>query len=262
MNRKIDGAIRFRKSEETEGFSAEALMKSIEEGYLTKRRPGGFTKKTSFAPSSIGYGHAVCPRYWYLAFEGGQFVDSFDAKGLATMQTGTDAHSRLQKSMKDAGILVAEEVELKMADPPIRGYADVLVKIGDESVVGEIKTTSEQIFDLKVRSKKPSVNHLLQILIYMRITNRRKGFLLYENRNTLELLCIEIEMTEKNEEILDNALDWMRKVYKNWQEQTLPTRPYRSQTVKICANCPVNKLCWEGRPEGVVKLPKMEVPTL
>ena len=262
MGRAIDGTIRFRKEDSVETFTGESLIKVLENQYLARKRPDGFTQKKTFSPSSIGYGHAVCPRYWYLAFDGGDFVEETDAKGVATMATGTDAHTRLQGLFKDAGVLIAEEVEIKLADPPVRGYMDLLIKWGDEAIVGEIKTTSEQIFALKQTSMKPSANHLLQILIYMKATGKKKGFLLYENRNDLSLLVIEVEFNEKNQEILENALDWMRLVYKTWEEQTLPTRPFRSQTVKVCQKCPLNKVCWEEKPDGVVKLPKMEVPTV
>lgn len=260
MSRAIDGTIRFRREDPNKGFSGEKLIKALEGAYLEQKRPNKFTKKQTFSPSSIGYGHAVCPRYWYLAFDGAPFVETNDAKSVAVMDSGTAAHSRLQKSLRLAGVLADEEVEVKMTDPPIRGYMDVLINMDGEYVVGEIKTTSEQIFTLKQVSNKPSPNHLYQILIYMKATGRKKGFLMYENRNDLSILVMEIDFNEKNEAILEQALDWMRLVHKAWTDRELPKRPYRNQTVKICQNCPLNAHCWEVIPEGDVKLPKMEVP--
>lgn len=259
MSRAIDGTIRFRKVDPNKGFSGEKLIKALEGAYLQQKRPNKFTKKVTFSPSSIGYGHAVCPRYWYLAFTGADFVETNDAKSVAVMDSGTAAHSRIQKSLKIAGILDAEEVEIKLNDPPIRGYVDVLLTVDGEKVVGEIKTTSQEIFTLKQVSMKPSPNHLFQILIYMKATGRKKGVLLYENRNDLSVLAMEIDFNEKNEKILEDALEWMRMVYKAYEESDLPKRPYRSQTVKICQNCPLNKVCWEETPEGETKYPKMEV---
>lgn len=260
-NKSLDGTIRFRKVEESEAFSGDALINLMEKTYLKSRRPDEFKTKKSFAPSSIGYGHAVCPRYWYLAFDGVEFVETTEARNIAIMQTGTDAHARLQGILKEAGILIAEEVELTYKNPPIRGFMDALIKWNGEAVVGEIKTTGTDAFQHKRLKRKPSPNHLLQILIYMKITGKKKGFILYENRDDLSLVVIEIDWNEKNEAILDKALEWMRLVYENWENQTLPVRPYRSQTVKICQNCPLNKACWEDKPEGVVKIEKMEVPT-
>lgn len=262
MDRKIDGAIRFRKSADSPGFTGEKLISALEGAYLKQKRENKWTQKKTFSPSSIGYGHAVCPRYWYHAFTGAEFVEGGDGLGIAVMANGTAAHSRIQAALKESGVLVAEEVEIKMTDPPIRGYMDVLISIDGESVVGEIKTTSDNIFNMKKTSGKVSANHLFQILIYMKATGKKKGFVMYENRNDLNILVIEVDFNETNEAILENALDWMRTVYAAYQEKQLPMRPYRSQSVKICQKCPVNKECWENNPEGVVKLPKMEVPVL
>lgn len=261
-DRTIDGAIRFRKASTDAGFTGQKLVAALEGAYLKQKRENKWTQKKTFSPSSIGYGHAVCPRYWCLAFTGAEFVERGDGLGIAVMANGTAAHSRIQTALKESGVLVAEEVEVTMTDPPIRGYMDVLVSIDGEHVIGEIKTTSENIFNMKKTSGKPSANHLFQILIYMKATGKQKGFILYENRNDLNVLVIEVDFTKANEEILESALDWMRLVYKTYQEEDLPMRPYRNQTVKICQNCPVNKVCWETLPEGTVKIPKMDVPVL
>lgn len=260
--RQIDGEIRFRKVEVTEGFSSQKVIDALEKGYLSQKREDKWTQKKSFAPSSFAYGKGVCPRYWYLAFDGNEFVETNDAWSIPIMGHGTTAGARIADAFRGAGVLVADEVEVTMKDPPIRGFIDVIVRIGTDVVIGEIKTTSEDIWRAKQVSMKPSAAHLLQILTYLKATGKKKGFLLYENRNTLQVLIMEINFDEKNEQILENALEWMREVYRAWEEQTLPKRPYRSQTVKVCQECPLNKVCWEETPEGVIKIEKMEVPQL
>lgn len=260
-SKSLDGTIRFHKTQVVPEFTGENLISVIEDAYLKSRRPNQFTLKVSFAPSSIGYGNANCPRYWYLAFDGGDFVENTEARNLAMMQSGTDAHARLQRTLAAAEILVADEVELKWSDPPIRGFMDALIRWGDEKVVLEIKTTSQEVFIHKRLTRKPSPNHLIQVLIYMMITGKNKGVVLYENRNDLQLVACEIEMNEKNKKILDEVLEWLREVYSSWEAKELPVRPFRSQTVKICQSCPLNKVCWEERPNGTVKIAKLEVPT-
>lgn len=178
------------------------------------------------------------------------------------MANGTTAGIRIADAFRDAGVLISDEVEITLKDPPIRGFIDVIVRIGKDVVIGEVKTTSDQNFTLKRVSMKPSPAHLLQILTYLKATGKKKGFLLYENRNTLDVLIIEINFDEKNEKILEDAFNWFRLVYKAWEDQTLPMRPFRNQEVKLCQACPVNKVCWEDKPDGDVKLPKMEIPVL
>lgn len=262
VGRTVDGGIRFRKAEATDGFSTDKVIKALEAGYLAQRREDKWTQKKSFAPSSLAYGKGVCPRYWYLAFDGNEFVETNDALSIPVMAHGTTAGVRIANAFRESGTLVADEVEVIMSDPPIRGFIDVIVRIGTDTVIGEIKTTSQEIFNLKTISNKPSPAHLLQILIYLKATGKEKGFLLYENRNTLEVLVIPVEFNQTNEKILEDVFEWMRLVHKSWEDRVLPKRPYRSQTVKVCADCPLNKVCWEETPEGDVKLPKMEIPTL
>jgi CRISPR/Cas system-associated exonuclease Cas4 (RecB family) len=262
MARTLDGAIRFRKAAVTDGFSTAKVIEALEAGYLTKKREDKWTQKTSFAPSSLAYGKGFCPRYWYLAFEGNDFVETNDAKSVPVMENGTVAGKRIADAFRDAGVLVGDEVEVRLTDPPVRGFIDVIVRIGTDVVVGEIKTTSQEIFNLKQVSMKPTPAHLLQILIYLKATGKKKGFLMYECRNDLSVLIMEVDFDEKNEALLEQALEWMRLVYKSFEDKELPKRPFRSQSGKVCMECPVNKVCWEERPEGTVKIPKMEVPTV
>lgn len=261
ITRSIDGQIRFRKANEAEEFSSQKVIEALEAGYLAQKRDDRWTQKTTFAPSSFAYGKGVCPRFWYLAFEGNHFVETNDALSIPVMANGTAAGQRIANAFREAGALISDEVEVKLADPPIRGFLDVIVRIAGEVVIGEIKTTADNIWQAKRISMKPSPAHLLQILTYLKATGKKRGFLLYENRNTLEVLVIPINFDEKNEAILENAFEWFRKVYKAWEDKTLPRRPFRSQAVKVCQACPLNKVCWEEKPEGTVKIEKMEVPT-
>jgi CRISPR/Cas system-associated exonuclease Cas4 (RecB family) len=257
MSREIVQGLKFRKPAAFDGAAFSAL---VEKAYLDSRRESKHTQKVSFSPSSIGYGNGTCPRYWYLAFEGGHFEETTDALGVANMMNGTDAHTRLQKLFEQSGVLVATEVEVKLADPPIRGFIDALIRWEGEIVVGEIKTTRQEAFLFRQTSMKPAPNHLFQILIYMKGTGKSQGFLFYENKNTQEFLVIPVEMNERNEKILEDALEWLRTVRKAWEEdKTLPERPFRKNN-KICKNCPVYELCWNQTGPGEVNIPVMEVP--
>lgn len=256
MSRDIVRGLHFRKT--TEPFDAEKLSRALEQGYLAQRRESKHTKKTTFSPSNIGGYQGVCPRYWYLAFTGGQFVDDKDAMSIATMANGSDAGKRIQKAFRAAGVLVAEEVEVRLADPPIRGFIDVLIKWDGEVVVGEIKNTRHESWIMRQSNMKPTAQHLLQLLLYLKATGKKKGFLLYENRNSLEFLVIPVEYDEKNEKILEDALAWMRKVYKAWEDEKLPERPFTRKS-KTCKDCPVWDWCWNELPDGDIKIPAMGV---
>ena len=272
MSREIIASLKFKREVST-GFTAAALEAAIEKGYLMNVREDEHKTKKTFAPSSIGYGHGTCPRYWYLAFSGAPFVETTDALGVANMMNGSAAHDRLEKIIEQAGVLVSKEIKMELKDPPVFGFIDVMVRINGEVVVGELKTTRQEAFLFRQHSHKPSGNHLYQILIYMHATGKDKGFLFYENKNDQTFLIIPVFMNEKNKVILDEALEWLRLVRKNWEsihpdgdierepvdpDLNLPKRPWTRRN-KICRECPLFEHCWEVKPDGNVLIEPMAV---
>lgn len=251
------------------GLNAKVIEDLVEKGYMAHVREAKVTKKETFAPSSIGYdGNARCPRYWYMAFEGKYvFEESTDAMGMATMMNGRYAGERFGEVFEKSGSLVALEAEIITQDPPIRGYIDALIRIENEDgeeevVVAEFKTTKDAIFTIRKNTMKPLAYHLYQILIYMKATGKKNGFLFYENRDDLSFLVIPVTMDERNEKILEDALEWLREVRANWEAEgdTLPTRSF-TKSSKQCKYCPVKRECWENLGEGTVTIKPMVVAT-
>lgn len=242
----------------------------IEQGLLAQRRPAkDFTQKKTFSPSTIGYGHGTCPRFWFIAFTGtDSWQDDVDPMGVANMGVGSMVHNYIQTALKSSGFLVEEEVEIKLEDPPVRGYLDAIVEWMGELLVCEIKTTRQESFIFKETSGKPSANHLIQILLYLRAKKIQRGFLLYVNKNDQTMLVIPVEMDEENTRLLDEVLDWLRTARAAYDAGTLPQIPFvrarnsGEPSNKICRECPVQKDCFNKYGEGVVDIPLMEVPKL
>lgn len=260
--RDISKALLFRKA--PEGFDSAKLAGMLEKAYLAQRRETKFTQKTTFSPSSIGYGKATCARYWYHAFTGCVFDESAtDALGVANMANGTAAHERIEPLFEQAGIPTQREVEILLADPPVRGFADVRLELDGKDVIGEVKTTRQEMFLVRQSTMKPAVYHLYQVLLYLEATGADLGFLIYENKNSQEFLIIPVEMTEQNRKILDEAMDWMRLVRKTWEDGDVPNRGFPTARNKNCRECPVRATCWaEDAPEATVTIPLMETPKL
>ena len=78
------------------GFDKEKFLQEFDDTYESK---AGFTQKKTFAPSTIGYGHGNCARYWYLAFNGADFEDTATPKAKAAMENGTFTHDRIQSRL-------------------------------------------------------------------------------------------------------------------------------------------------------------------
>jgi len=233
----------------------EALIEKIQSGYIVNRVDKFQIKKT-FAPSTIAFSHGECPRYWYLAFEGANFVDNADAYGGANMTAGTKSHERIQQAMADAGILKDSEFKVTYDDPPIFGFGDVILDWAGMDLLGEIKTMPNEGFEYRKISGKPKTGHLIQLLIYMKILNRSKAILIYENKNNHELLLFPIEVNDTYKKYINNTFEWMDKVFAAWKSKQLPIKNYRSNA-KVCKICPVKKAC-DNAGDGVIKIASLE----
>jgi len=231
------------------------LVEKINSGYIAKRGTK-YQQKKSFAPSTIAYGHGECARYWYLAFEGGDFQDYADPFAGANMTNGTKSHERIQEAIKDSGILIDSEFKITYDDPPIFGYGDVMLDWQGEELLGEIKTAMQEGFEYRKKTRKAKNGHLIQLLIYMKILKKTKAVLIYENKNNHELLAIPVTATQSRIEWTNRAFDWMREVRKAWEDKTLPKKNYRSNS-KICKTCPLASVCATAG-EGETKIAALE----
>lgn len=259
MAREIIGNLKFQKAQNPDGFDANEFAKMIEKAYTDGQQQESFTQKKTFSPSTIGYGHGNCSRYWFIAFTGAEFEDKFDAMARANMDNGTMAHDRIQKVMGKTGVLKATEVEITHDDPPIRGFADAIIEWNNQEVVGEIKTAKDEVFSLRQAEMKPSANHLLQILTYMKIRKAKQGFLYYENKNDQSYLIIPVNLNERTKQIIDDCWEWLRETYKAYQENKLPERPF-TKSQSACKYCPVKTTCWKKMDDGEIFIPAMVTP--
>lgn len=229
------------------------LVDAIHKGYVANNEPK-FTKKKTFSPSTIVFGHGKCPRYWYLAFEGNTFYEEREGKSQANMESGTDRHARIQAAMEGAGIMVANEEKVSFDDPPIFGFLDSIIKWKDSEYLVEIKTQNQDAFERHKKSMTASTYHIVQLLIYMKIFKKKKGMVMYENKNTHDLLVIPININQKHVDFVDYLFGWMKEVYAAWKDKKLPEVPYKNNDVKVpCSSCPVQQACKEA-PKGDIKI--------
>jgi CRISPR/Cas system-associated exonuclease Cas4 (RecB family) len=236
-------------------IDTKAFIAKVESGYTEGRNVPSFKTKKSFSPSSLVYGNGACPRYWFLAFSGVEFIDDATPYAVANMDNGTRSHDRIQTAIENAGIMVEKEKRIVAQDPPIFGFADAVVQWEEEQPVVEIKTMREESFAYRKFAKPPNY-HLMQLLIYMKILAKRWGILLYESKNSHELHAITVEVNPEYIAWVDYAFDWMRGVRKQWESGEIPQKPYRSNS-KICKNCPIAKACAEA-PKGKEKMLPLE----
>ena len=240
----------WQAQESTEPFAD--LVRAIEEGYRKDNVPKHMQKK-SFAPSSLVWNHGICPRYWYLAFEGAEFYEYKTGKMITNMDSGTDRHTRIQKALEDAGILIDNERKTVHDDPPIFGFVDSFIHWEDTEYVVEIKTCNADAYERYKTKMKPASYHVVQLLIYMKIYKKKHGIILYENKNTHDLLALPVNINQDHVDFINYLFDWMREVYGAWKDRKLPEVPFRSNDIKICQSCPVQQACKDA-PKGDIKI--------
>jgi CRISPR/Cas system-associated exonuclease Cas4 (RecB family) len=264
MTKDLLKQIMMKPAQRPEIINTKELIEKINAGYVVKRVDKYQTKKT-FAPSTLVWNHGECARYWYLAFEGNTFESSDTPYAVANMTSGTDSHNRIQKAMLDAEMVVVyydddnnptTEFKVTSSNPPIFGYGDAMINWNGEEIVGEIKTMNSDSFEYLRAKGKPRASHMMQLLIYMKILNKSKGVMLYENKNTHELFAFPVEVNETYKAWIDNTFSWLQKVRKAWVDKTLPEKNYRSNS-KICKLCPLKTAC-DNSEKGVIKIKAME----
>jgi CRISPR/Cas system-associated exonuclease Cas4 (RecB family) len=236
---------------------AKKLRLAIGRAYLEGKNKTEFRTKKTFSPSTVGYGYGTCGRYWNLVFSGAEFKDTFSAQGMAAMNAGTQAHERIQGAMQKADLVKELEREVKLLDPPIRGFADLILEIDGEEVVGEIKTIKAEGFDIRKDTSTGSDSHVVQLLIYMKALGLDEGFFLYENKNSHEIAVIPIVMSEENQEYSEYIFDWMREVHQAWKENKNIKRPFKEISYE-CKYCPIKNDCY-SRTDGRTKILPLEV---
>lgn len=232
-------------------FGTEELNRILTEAM---KRESKFITKKSFAPSGLGYSGA-CPRYWYYAFNGAEFQYDTEAPAMANMEAGTDSGARLAKMLKKAGILIDDEQEVNTIGdkrlPPIRGYIDAVVEWQGSEILVEVKTCKSSTWNSRVLSNSVPGYQMLQLLLYMYVTNHDKGFFMTENKDTHELFILPVKMTDEYRALIEDVLDWMRTVKDNADNGELPTRPFNKSSMQ-CKGCAVRETCWEGWTRGKV----------
>jgi|DEB0MinimDraft_3_1074331.scaffolds.fasta_scaffold00389_12 hypothetical protein len=169
--------------------SNSTLPKLIEKTIV---EPNRAPSQGVFYPSSLG---SPCDRYLYLAYNGQLPPMDVNPKLQRVFDHGGTFEDRMEHYLTKAEILVDREVVVKYADPPISGRLDFLIKDKDEStVVLELKTIKSSLF---TNLFEPKPEHLVQVQLYLNTTEYSLGYIIYENKDTLDWKCFKIKQDEK-----------------------------------------------------------------
>jgi hypothetical protein len=207
-----------------------------------------------FHPSTVGQ----CPRQTVLERLEIPKSVPHDVRIQRIFENGHGVHARIQKELRDAGILVLDEVALEAPEYNMKGHTDGIGRLyvdglGGVLVVLEIKSCSEKSWKWmtgngRLASHGPDRKHIWQVQLYMYMTGLNYAVILYENKNDQSRAYYTIKRDA--ELIKDVLLPRVYVVNQSVNERTLPPRDPEHQIVgdKVpfeCQYCAYRNLCEE-----------------
>lgn len=211
-------------------------------------------KKNVFHPSFM---HNDCPRaivYNYLGT--GDFVVT-DPRVKRIFANGHNVHSRIQKLLKDWGLLLEEEVTAENKEWRIYGHCDGILKlkrktsdnnIKEIKVALEIKSINLKGFEYALK-KGPKIEHICQVRIYMWLLGLKQGILYYECKNDQRH---KAWIVGQNEKTINEVKNKIKAAIEYVDKKELPDASYNDNLLE-CRWCQYQEICKE---EGGKKFQK------
>lgn len=154
------------------------IIEQIDE-YL-KMRPKDGRSIRCFHPSSLH----KSPKDLYYHYLHGDNGQDFEARILRIFDNGHAVHRRLQRYLKEIGILLQGEVPIENREYEIEGHADGIININGIEGVLEIKSMNSIRF---YSCFDPKPDHLVQLNIYMFCLGIPRGCILTECKDNQDL---------------------------------------------------------------------------
>jgi hypothetical protein len=143
-----------------------------------------------------------------MAYNGLLDWDTIKPRIQRIFDHGGTFEGRMKKYLEKAELYIDDEVSIKNEDPPISGRIDFIIKHDKyEEALLELKTIKDE--DFKELKEAPKHEHLIQLQIYLNLTDRDYGVVLYENKNDQNLKAFKVDRDKK---IWEDILDRCKKI--------------------------------------------------
>ncbi len=200
-------------------------IKNLIEDYMYTMQEDDNRDSSSFHPSSVG---KCCRQIVYSML--GYPAPKNEPRLMRIFECGHSMHERYQRWFEGMGIQIAAEIVLnadsddelvaeRCRELNISGRTDSLLLVNGRLCLVELKSANSNMF--KFHLKEPKEEHVLQLQLYMYLTNIMDGILLYEDKNTQEIKEFYIKY---NPEIVDELLEKIRYVNECIRNRELPER--------------------------------------
>ena len=141
-----------------------------------KTRPMETRATRCFHPSTL---HKP-PEYLLKTYFDGEPEVDHSSQLLRVFDNGHDVHKRIQKYLRELGLLKEIECPVENREYEIRGHADGILEIDGKKGVLEIKSINSRGF---YGLFEPDERHLIQANVYMFCLEIPRGVILYENKD-------------------------------------------------------------------------------
>lgn len=177
-------------------------------------------------------------------------MDKFIPAQIRVFHNGNFVHDRLVSYLKHKGLVIQTEINVPPPeDINIHGRVDALVGEGESDIL-EFKSISMDPV------KKPKYEHLGQINFYMHQLKRKRGFLIYESKQTQEVYEFEVNYDPV---MVANVFKFFKTLQGYVERRELPPIFYTSDAYPCkwrTGRCRFYKTCWK---EGVTRTKGSEV---
>tara|TARA_Y100000310_G_scaffold345435_1_gene464996 strand:- start:6076 stop:6735 length:660 start_codon:yes stop_codon:yes gene_type:complete len=177
------------------------LLKALDTYLTSSQRPA---RTGVFYPSSLG---SPCDRFLYNSYFGLVKDQPIDANTKRIFDCGDYLGYRYEKYFEKMGILLGTEIAVKSDDPPISGRLDFLIKHEQNEVaIVELKSINKRGF---IALSKPKDDHYLQTQLYLNLSNREHGIVLYECKDDQKVKAF---VTKKDVKTWENIKERCEKI--------------------------------------------------
>ena len=198
-----------------------------------KNRKGHETKK-HWSPTDS----SKCPRALWYAWKG--FPVEYTDEELAVFSIGNFTHEFLQKILQNTGVQLCAEyrIDVNWKGFPVAGFVDSIIFDKKEGLcVVDFKTIRSS--GMPFVRFKAKIEHNKQLQMYMDILKIKKGYILYWDKESGDMLQQEVKYEPK---LIKEIEQLFKLVQHHLDKNTLPNSKYDENNWK-CRYCKFKEYC-------------------
>jgi hypothetical protein len=255
---------------EEKGMSNLALserMQAAVEGFFDNERLKGQEPVYTNRASSIGWPCPAGARYLVLQRRFSSKIAPPSIEKQMIFREGRFQERRVIEDLRAAGLEIEAIIKTKVwPQLQISGKVDAKILHDGRALPVEIKALApfswdkHKTLDNFFEGKWPWLRaYPAQLLTYMMLENEERGVLLTKNKSTSRLHFLEIEMDDRNTQLVETYLKRAEESNTHFAAGTLPESAPYDETV--CPHCSVFPFCnppIEGNPPAFLEDPELE----